>query len=156
MATPVLSRYVDDDEFLPAADGSLAKDAVPTPPAERRLEAVVHDYAVRAWGDIRGIDQMNSSLAIETIQQAMLDAVAATKGQQAVIERDLGMARRAGKALRALVMRLWSDPSKSGDPSKSSTRICRLCGGTRLQHAPGCAVANGLEVAKRAGFGGES
>ncbi len=90
---------LDDDEgdrplrsrVIRGAEGPL------TPDADRPLEQVIDDHALRAWGRLRDRDQLDSAGAVKVLGGAMHELLVALNGVKRVRKRQ---SRQPGRPRR--------------------------------------------------------
>jgi hypothetical protein len=159
MSHAVISRFTDADEIddLPRATKGVMPGAEggSTPDHERNLEFVARERAVLAWGRLRGISVLDSAQAEKILAAAILEAVAASRGPVLEQQRQADAVKKAARALRSCVQKLWGDLGADRDPSRGSVKQCRMCGGSRLGHKDDCPVRKALKLALDAGLGME-
>ena len=135
------------------------EDDIPTPAQtaqKRAMELVIRDHAREAWGNLRGIDQLDSKKAEEILMAGMQKLLAAVKSTkvESVSERHNALFQ-VGKRLRAVVMELWGETGSNGEAHLGSQKTCRLCKGLKSSHKPECPVKVALVAAKNVGLGGD-
>lgn len=123
---------------------------------KRAFELVIRDHAREAWGNLRGIDQLDSERAeqiLMIVMQKLLSHAKKTK-VETVSERDNRLFQ-AGRKLRAVVIELWWQTGVNGEAHLHSQKTCRICNGVKSAHKPDCPVKGALQAAKNAGLGGD-
>lgn len=153
MSRAVLSRFTDADDEVQPNDGNPLAGVRIIPDHERKLEFVARERAVLAWGRLREISVLDSSQATDILTEAILDAVAASKKPMLEEYKHWGQVRAAARKLRECVLRLWGEPSPHHDPSRGSTKLCRICRGSKNLHDKDCMVGKALALASAARLG---
>lgn len=126
------------------------------PDKERPLEDVLKDYAVRAWGDLRSINQLDSHKAEQILAEHLGRFLLSLRDDGGEHQRKVNRLIDAGRKLRDVVMKLWGEAPKKGEPgselSNGPLKLCRLCKKPKGAHKVHCPVKTALSAATDAGI----
>ncbi len=145
-----------DEDDIPTGrfNGRMVGAQPLAPDHQRELQDVLRDHAAAAWGELRGIDKLDSAKAERILAQAMAGLIAAlrTKARSPANAHRVEEYRSTAIKLRAALMTVWGEPKMAGEVSLGSQKTCRVCKQLKNQHKPSCLVGIALEAAKKSGI----
>ena len=145
----------EDDQPTSRFNGHMPGAQPLEPDSRRELANVLRDYAAAAWGELRGIDKLDSAKAQRVLAEYMGRLVSGIKLQDAVPAKGLNRTdefKDTAIKLRAALMKTWGVPKKAGEVSLGSQKTCRVCGQLKGFHKPSCEVGIAVEAARKSGI----
>jgi hypothetical protein len=123
------------------------------PDRQRPREAVIRDHAIRAWGELRDVNELDSAKATKILEAAMRRVIDSVYDDSAVHKKRVTELLRAGSQLLGKLHKAASR-APNGDELRNHghQRRCSCCNQALSSHLPKCAVQVVTEFGLNLGF----
>ena len=119
---------------------------------DRPLEHVLRDHAIAAWGELRGVFELDSAKAETILAAAMGRVLLAVRDDTAKLNKRIKELEYQGSKILGTLKSATCRTAQHGDPPMDNRRRCRICNQPFNEHAPKCAVGLAIRNGREAGL----
>lgn len=130
------------------------EDVAPKTDRQKSLELILRQHALSVWGELRGIDQLDSATAVAIIvdgMQELLKQVPSAQ-RQADVQAYQNLMIAARKIRQALMATWGEDVTAEGKTYAHMVRLCRVCKGKKNAHEVECPVGIAIKQITKLGI----
>lgn len=135
-------------------DDADVADVAPKTNVQKNLELILRQHALSVWGELRGIDQLDSATAVKLIVEEMQELLAHVPSaqRQADVQAYQNLMIAARKIRQALMATWGEDVTAEGKTYAHTVRLCRVCKGKKNAHEVECPVGIAIKQISKLGI----
>lgn len=135
-------------------DDTDVVDLAPKTDRQKSLELILRQHAISLWGELRGIDQLDSATAVALIVQEMQELLGHVPSaqRQADVQAYQNLMIAARKIRQALMATWGEEVIAEGKTYAHTVRVCRVCKGKKNAHEVECPVGIAIKQITKLGI----